>query len=528
MKQYSIIGLSLLLIFGTVSCDDWLNLKPENEIVLDDFWKTKTDVESVLSACYRSLSEREIIERMIVWGELRSDNIVEGRDIPSNNNMYDMYRILDGNLTAHNSYATWSGFYSTINICNTLLHYAPQVIQEDLNFTRQDLNLVIGEATTLRALAYFYLVRAFRDVPWVTEPSINDSQNYTSPQASEEEILIHIIDDLETALSNNWLRDSYGNKDFNKGRITKTTVYALLADIYLWKGDYENCIKACSRVLADANLKLITDKEQMYAQIFYRGNSTESIFEIQFNENDMKNSAVTDLYSSNENNMGYYAFPPALGYDIKTNYTGAFSPFNYKVNSGKESINDIRAWTFIRYQGADLFSIFKYGGTNVYRKEDNTGFDYRYRSATSNWIVYRLSDIMLLKAEALVQRGSDSDWEEAFSLVNTVYQRSNSADNALDASNYISKNEREELIQRERQRELLFEGKRWFDLVRMARRENSVVNLNRFVTVKSEDSMAPLGAMVMDAMYMPVSKAELDANRNLKQNPYYEESEAKE
>ncbi len=520
MKNYIIIGLSFLFVLGTASCDDWLEMKPENEIVLEDFWKTKTDVESVLSACYRSLSERAAIERMIVWGELRSDNMVGGRIQSS-----DMTRILDGNLTSQNTYANWGAFYSTINICNTLLYYAPQVLDKDQNFTQRDLNLVRGEAITLRALAYFYLVRAFRDVPLITDPSINDTQDYNKPQDAEQVVLDFIISDLKEAISNNWLRDSYGDNERNKGRITQSAANALLADIYLWKDDYENCIKCCDKILANTDLKLIKEKEQMYSQVFYRKNSTESIFEIQFDEDDMKNLAITDWYCSLENYLGYISFPPALGYDLITGYTGAHSPFNYKVGTVYESVKDIRSWNFIRnFPESGIFSIFKYGGRSV-TKTENYKPSYYNSSVTSNWIVYRLSDIMLLKAEALVQQGKEEDWKDAVSLINAVYLRSNEDGIPLNASLYTTKFERERLVMRERQRELLFEGKRWFDLMRMARREKDVTNLNLLVTAKRDDSPAPLGALVLDAIYMPVAKSELDANKNLVQNKFYKESE---
>lgn len=83
----------------------------------------------------------------------------------------------------------------------------------------------------------------------------------------------------------------------------------------------------------------------------------------------------------------------------------------------------------------------------------------------------------------------------------------------------------DKLVLRERQRELLFEGKRWFDLVRMARRENSTGSLNSYVDRKSASATsATLGALVMDAMYMPIARREIEANPKLKQNPFYEES----
>ena len=94
-----------------------------------------------------------------------------------------------------------------------------------------------------------------------------------------------------------------------------------------------------------------------------------------------------------------------------------------------------------------------------------------YRNTTANWIVYRLADVMLMKAEAMVQ--ADKDWDEAFKLVNDIYLRASETKEPLVADNYSNKVDREELVLRERQRELMFEGKRWFDLVRLARRGGS-------------------------------------------------------
>ena len=78
-----------------------------------------------MAGCYKSLSERPVIERMIVWGEL-ARQYVEGRTIPAGSGLYDMRRILDGNLTRPSSYAS-GDLYTTINYCNTLLSYAPEV-----------------------------------------------------------------------------------------------------------------------------------------------------------------------------------------------------------------------------------------------------------------------------------------------------------------------------------------------------------------------------------------------------------------
>jgi len=106
-------------------------------------------------------------------------------------------------------------------------------------------------------------------------------------------------------------------------------------------------------------------------------------------------------------------------------------------------------------------------------------------------------------------------------MVNKTYVRSNAEQDTLAFDNYLTKSEMQKLVLRERQRELLFEGKRWYDLVRMARRENTTSTLSDYVDHKSSGNAMSLGAPVMNAMYMPISRSELQANTLLKQNPYY-------
>lgn len=526
MKKYiqkTLIGFTaLLLTAGMTSCEEWLDLKPESEIILDEFWQTESDVESVLAACYRGLTENDVVYRMMVWGELRSDNFVSG--IGTN---YDMQKILDGDITSTNSYSSWGSFYTVINFCNNLLNFAPYVVERDNNFTTADLNRLRSEVYALRAMSYFYMVRAFRDVPLVLEASIDDKTDYNIPKSSEAAVVDQIIEDLLDARM--YAREDFGNLAYNKGRITLDAVNALLADVYLWKGDYSLAVDACDRVLASNNLKLVP-ASLMLTQVFYMGNSTESIFELQFNENVQVNAPVQSLYGSVSEPRGDLAFPPTLAYDIENDKKGEHSPFLVTVNNVFESENDIRAKDFYRQFGGQYF-VFKYAG--VARTETlSTGISqYRLRNNTANWIIYRLSDVILMKAEALVQLAkTDANSEpkliEAVELVNRTYLRSNSSMGAdsLKLVNYPSINHVEHLVLRERQRELMFEGKRWFDLVRWAKREGSTGTLNTFLLYKNPGSTSSAGAPVMDALYMPISRREMEANKSLVQNPYYEES----
>jgi len=134
-----------------------------------------------------------------------------------------------------------------------------------------------------------------------------------------------------------------------------------------------------------------------------------------------------------------------------------------------------------------------------------------------------LSDVLLIKAEALVQLETEESFRQAVLLVNDTYLRSNEGADSLKLTNYSGKAELENLVLRERHREFLFEGKRWFDLLRMARRQGSTNEINAIVDKKASGIAASLSVPVLDALYLPISDGELRANPKLVQNPYYKE-----
>jgi len=513
MKKVTLL-LSLLIFSVLQGCTTWLDIKPENEVVLEDFWQTESQATSVLSASYRGLLEDACVERMFVWGELRSDNVVEG-----NSTNTDMLNILRVNITSSNNYANWASFYSVINYCNTFLKFTPNVVKTDQNFTVAKLHSLEAEALTLRALCYFYLVRAFNEVPLVLTPSISDTQNYYEGKSSERKILDQIIADLNTAQQ--YARADYGKGAYNKGRITLNAIYALQADVYLWDQQYSNCVDACNNIISDKTLALVTG-ENMLKNVFYTGNSTESIFELQFDKDIQVNNTVNNFFGFEGNRSGQLSFPVYLA------KTGNFSPFNYAASSVKESTTDLRQTNFFgTTTNGGGYSIYKYALIQCLVNADETVTPvYRPLSTTVNWVVYRLSDIMLMKAEALVEMDrSDLDLKEALKMVNTTYLRSNITSDSLQFNNYNSKGSLETLVLRERQRELMFEGKRWFDLMRLARRNSNPSAILAYISPKlTGDNMQSNKMSVMNALYMPVLKAELIINPSLTQNPFYLDS----
>ncbi len=508
-----IFSLSLVLIIS--SCTDWLDLRPENEIVLEDFWQTESQATAVLSSCYRGMLLDAYLERMIVWGEIRSDNVVQGNSIRT-----DLLRILNVNLTPTNSYANWGAFYAVINYCNTFLHFAPAVLERDQNFTLSKLRTYESEALTIRALSYFYLVRAFRDIPLILKPSVSDTQDYSIAKSSEREVLDQIISDLTKALQ--FVRADYGKGAYNKGRITLNAVRAILADVYLWDQQYAKCVEMCDKIIKDPTLEIVSS-DKLLTSVFYSGNSTESIFELQYNKDVQYNNTVNNFYGFENRQYGEFSFPAYLA------KKGQFSPFNYAASAIKESTKDLREKLFIgAVDMGDGYPIYKYAlAQNIENADETFSPKFRPASTTVNWVVYRLADVLLMRAEALVQLNRNSnDLQEALRMVNITYLRSNITADSLQFVTYNNQNDMEKLVLRERQRELMFEGKRWFDLMRLVRRYNDPAVMLAYVSPKlTGDNMQIRKMSVIDGLYFPVLKNELEMNLKLTQNPFYENSD---
>ena len=105
----------LLLTLGISSCSDWLDEQPIDELVQDNFWQTKEDVEAVLMSAYATFAQMD--ETLFLFGELRAD-MIEMRSPTT-----DQRRVVEGNLEPDNRLCDWSQFYKIINYCNLVLEY---------------------------------------------------------------------------------------------------------------------------------------------------------------------------------------------------------------------------------------------------------------------------------------------------------------------------------------------------------------------------------------------------------------------
>ena len=555
-KYLTVCSVCCCITAATTSCSDFLDILPMNDVVLENYWTEKADVTSVLNSCYESLESSDALNRMGVWGELRSDNLVAGANVPN-----EINEILKENILSSNPYCNWSKLYECINRCNTVCHYAPIVQAIDPNYTEDEMRANVAEATTLRALAYFYLIRTFRDVPYSSQPSIDDTQSYILPATKFDDVLDSLVNDLEL-IKNDAVRRYQIDRVYgsyfsfpaeNSSRITRQAVYALLADLYLWKGEWDKSIEYCDLVI-DAKIKqyeelaervgdvreielidsipLIPESPEgsgnicgtTYNEIFGNGNSFESIFELYFSRTQgQSNSWVSNFYGGSDNNYrGRLNANSLMLGDVVKNGNKLFKKTDGRFYESTETqSSSISVAKYVR-------SSVSYTTKNLNTEKDlNLSVSHRSGS-NAPWIFYRLSDMILIKAEALIERDQEGDFDKAFNLINTLNKRANNKTETLKKTDYIaSKLQMENLVMEERQREFMFEGKRWFDLVRRSRRDGNTVYLVSMVQNKFEENGNAIRIKLtdMNIIYMPYAKNELKVNPLLVQNTAYSNGE---
>ena len=552
--KHQIIACSLCCgaAAALTACSDFLDILPMNDVVLENYYTEKSDVASVLNGCYESLESSDCLTRMALWGEVRSDNLYLGSAVP-----WELEQVVKENILPSNSYCKWEAFYQTINRCNAVCHYAPIVNQLDPNYTYTEMRANVAEATAIRTLCYFHLIRTFRDVPFTREPTIDDTGNFRLPATKFDDVLDSLILDLE-AVKDEAVRRYYTDDNAlaytNSSRITRPAIYALLADLYLWKGDWDKCISSCQYVIdfkkaqyeemleREGNLSNIdliggyplilerpvgtTTSGNVYNEVFGTGNSFESLFELYFRENQsVANSYVPNFYMRNNSGavqMGNLAVNDEEGFfygDMPTTASLLFAK------------SDCRAYESLENISTSTKGIAKYARQRVSFNTQGSvtatslRLEPTMRSTNfANWIVYRLTDVMLMQAEALIEKG---ELDQAFQLINVVNIRANcislESSSLLKQTNYPAQSDMRDLVMTERQRELLFEGKRWYDLVRMARREGNTRSLANTVVKKQKVNKDAIKIKLADAnaLYFPYYRDELKVNPNLHQNPAY-------
>lgn len=502
MKKYILMFLSSMMF---VSCVDTIIL-PDDKTVDEDFWKTKEDVAAMVNGAYSAMTASDVIARLIVWGDYRSDEMLISTT-PKGGVPDALTEMAAVNMQTTNMYASWSAFYNVINRCNIVLERAEAVMNEDPNYTLGDYQVDRSQMLALRALCYFYLVRNYHDVPYITQAYMVSSQEMQVAQSTPQYVIERCIADLEEAVRTPLKALNYTTSQWQRvGWMTDDAIRTLLADIYLWRAsithnaaDYQKCIDYCDLVIKskqDQHVASFDDAEGVeyplvnsnnyYTRLFGDQNAEESIFELQ----SRSNVAIAQYffkYGSNTSGEGW----------IKASST-LFGAAASQITAINATSNFVFAANDMRYY-ASCFAATSSGDANlevrkmishmpIERNErqnrasiaSSEVVDYsRGSGLNSNYPIYRLPDVLLMKAEAMVQL-VDENLEESekqkqlqvpFTLVQNVNTRALYRANVADSMKWTSyrnysKDQMEMLVMQERLREFCFEGKRWYDLLR--------------------------------------------------------------
>lgn len=542
------------------SCVDTV-LLPDDKTVDEDFWQSKSDVSMMVNGAYSKMTGADVISKLIVWGGFRSDELLLVSNI-NDGTRNSLLEIEEVNIETTNAFSAWAPIYSVINNCNIVLQKAEPVMSIDPNYTNGDYETDRSQMLALRALCYFYLVRTFRDVPYTTTAYMNSSQDMTIRQLSPDSVLVNCIADLEEAEKNALSAAASGWQ--RVGWINKEAIHSILADIYLWRAsvmhnpeDYKKCVEYCDKVIESKRANHVQgpmetvvkeyplyDAGEAYNEIFINMNSEESIFELQSGNN----SGLCSYYFKYKDNNS------TTGYLQASSIFGATGTSNVYASG-----NDFRYWmnTFDVGSGAASFDVRKMIGQNMYTALPTKGIARearQYGNFRQNFIIYRLTDIMLMKAEAMTQLAADKAdpiLRSAFNIVQYVNNRSYddaAKSDSLKWNTYADVQRMEELILAERLRELCFEGKRWYDLLRYNYRHVEGVDYTTTLAdmeaagtplPKNHNAMLDLigrkyteGAAARKAkmrseanLYMPIPRTDTDVCDWLKQNPAYSDND---
>lgn len=412
MKQHKKILIALIMVFAVFSACDVLDVEPSQSIPAEGAIQTPSDMQKALYGCYDGLQSIGHYGRnYLVVPDLAADNLewkgtTQDYGAVNNNSISPDLPLVEG---------IWANIYTTINSANNALYYLPNVS----NISIEDAANFEGELRFIRALCYFDLVRLFGGVPLRELPALEAGETLNVPRSSTADVYAFITEELEDAallISNT-----------NSGRATEAAAKALLARAYLYMEDYENAWIFANDVIENYDFTL----ENVYADVFQIKYSSESIFEIDFNDEDGNRLAQ---YFAPTSLGGRYEFAPT------DDVIDAFLASDDRNNASIDDVPSVIKYTDIQ-QGAD------------------------------NVIVLRLAEMYLIRAEAEANKTAPI----ISNIIDDIDEVRSRATIPGTTANTIDALKDEILLQR--RLEFAFEGHRWFDLIRAGKAIETLPNV---------------------------------------------------
>lgn len=454
MKKYIFLFISVLL----VSCSDFLDRNPGDELSPATFWKTEADAKLALTGCYRTFEDS--------WGILYWDC---GSDNAYNYHRHEGYQALgDGSLSPVDPGATVYS-YTTIRKCNEFLENI-----DNVTFKTEGLkDEYVSEVRFIRAYRYFRMTRAYGDIPLVTKTFADpeESKVKRDARATVEEF---IITELKAIIPT--LADSHSDTDL--GRITKNAAQALLMRLYLYSGMYSEAITVAKEIKGH---ELYPSYEGLFR--IANKNCDEIILNYEHIENDLSN----DLTPFLPNSAGGWSSVVPLQSLVDTYEMASGKTIEEAKAAGEyDETNpyidrDPRLRLSILYpgqlwEGNVYSSVMSDNPDNPTKADNSTKSGYNFKKyfihlddfPSGFWntgrsvILFRYAEVLLTIAEAKIELNQiDNEMYDALDKVRTRAEMPK-----VDRTKYNSQAKLRELVRRERRVEFAFEGQRRDDMIR--------------------------------------------------------------
>jgi hypothetical protein len=455
------LGILILAILPVLSCKKLIGIpaNPPNEIPTSQVFADSSDILGAIAGVYANFKVNGggscITSGLVTaYTGLSSDEL--SYNLTSDVNTTEF---LTNGLVASNPLPDqlWSTAYTSLYEVNACLQGIPASagISDSLK------NQLVGELKVIRAFYYFNLVNLFGGVPLVTQT--NFTVTASQPRASVDSVYGLILSDLTSART--MLRPVYPSA--GRARINLYTADALLAKVYLYRGDWVDAANVAGEAINSHVYTLVSDLTKVYLD-----GSTEAIWQLPGKGTSSQTTEATILIP-----FSAYSVP---NYTISTTLMNAFEAGDARKNNwiAKASL----------------------GGQTYY-------YAYKYKNrlasaaTTEDYMLFRLGELYLNRAEALANQNKT---DSALADLNMIRVRAGLS--ALTTA--VSQTALLDTIAHERQVELFCEwGARWFDLKRTG-------------TVDSVLGAEKTGWQSFDALY-PVPQNEITDNSFLIQNSGY-------
>jgi hypothetical protein len=514
--------LALAAGLAVAGCSDLLTENPEGATTMDAFFKTGADLNSATIAIYNALRG---LEGQSQWTtlELASDQTRADRREP-NAGTYGPDR-LDWDASTGRTDQYWPTAYSMITRANLVLARGPGIDVPTQLAPMKDYNL--AEAKFFRGYAYFWLTKAYDDVPLLLTPE--EQENLRPTRTPVEQVQQAVISDLtaaQAALPAAWgSTDSYGIP--TQGRVTKAAAQMALADLYLWrssfmgKSEWQQASDWADSVIVSPRWRLNDDYFSTFLPRNKFGNR-EIIFAINNSGLNGRTSSIFQLF--------YY--PRDWGLDLG--------------QGGGWGLIHPTAWFLNSYTSGDYRKDAGYinGGCSFDGKtcitppdtfaDGRMSWKYVKSDGGANWglndvdvPLYRYAEALLIYAEAQNELGNTAVATQYLNLVRARARKGTGAENRTQPANYPSPTDTlglRDAIFMERAWEFAFEAKRWWDLVRRDNMELGTGTPTGYwaTSLRTHDPNANAsGKLLAFRKRFPIPQAQINANPALTQNTGY-------